>query len=60
MKASDHCLFMIFILLVNYLLLYNTDTIIIIRDYQKAKVNSDIIITFFKSNIDFIKISLFM
>lgn len=60
MKASDHRLFMIFISLVNYLLSYNTNTIIIIRDYQKAKVNSDIIITFLKVNIDFIKISLFL
>lgn len=68
MKASDHCPFMIFILLINYLLLctgrfFNrlfTDTIIIIRDHQKAKVNSDIIITFLKINIDFIKISLFL
>lgn len=60
MKARDHRLFMIFILLVNYLLSYNTNTIIIIRDYQKAKVNSDIIITFLKVNIDFIKISLFL
>lgn len=68
MKASDHCPFMIFILHVNYLLLYTgcffnrpfTDTIIIIRDYQKAKVNSDIIITFLKINIDFIKITLFL